>query len=408
MRGLMFALRRLGKVLIVFFVCISALISGLALWMYSRYDAPVFDGIAARGITYTPPRQIVPGPGLPDDVQLYRANNNVDLALFHGRTYMAFRTAPLHFASSRARLIVVSSEDRVRWTRETEIALGADVREPRLLVFQDRLYLYFFEGGSDWIRFEPKSIMATEKTGQGWSEPVAVYDGSYVVWRVKARGDRAYMSVYNGESLYGAGDTPSDVRLLVSADGYHWEPAFAKAQVDEVGAEEADFEFDDEGNLVAVVRQEVRGGSLVCTAKKDNLGEWECRFSPYKVDSALLFTHGGDFYVIGRRNVAGPCDRGVTILGEVFQHAWNFAMYSMTRKRTALYKVDLERKRMIPLFDFSSKGDTAFAGLAPLDESRYYVVNYSSPIDGADWPWLAGQFLDTRLYETVLRFPSAR
>lgn len=404
----MATLQRLGKFLVVFIVCTGALVSGLALWMYSRYEAPVFDAVAAEGITFTPPRQIVPGSGLPEGLLLYRANNNVDLAMYRGRTYMAFRTAPTHFAAQRSRLVVLSSEDRVRWTRETEIALGTDVREPRLLVFQDRLLVYFFEAGTDWMRFEPKNILVSEKKAEGWSEPVVVYEGGYVVWRVKAYGARSYMSIYNGESLYGAGDTPSDVRLLVSADGYHWEPAFAKAQVDEVGAEEADFEFDDEGNLMAVVRQEVRGGSMVCTAKKDNLGEWECHFSPYKVDSALLFKHGGDFYVIGRRNVAGPCDRGLTFFGEIVQHAWNMALYSMTRKRTALYRIDLEEKRMVPLFDFPSKGDTAFAGMVPLDESSYYVVNYSSPIDGVDWPWLGGQVFGSRLYETVLRFPSAR
>lgn len=397
-------LRRVVIGCLLILLLILVLLFGLSAWE----ESVTFDTEAAAGITYTPLRQIVPGPGLPSDLELMRSNNNLDIVDFEGRVYMAFRTAPCHFASESAKIVIMSSADREQWTLESEIALGRDVREPRLLVFKGNLFLYFFDAGTALTKFEPHYIHVCERTDSGWSQPREVFGPGYVVWRVRKAGGRAYMSVYNGTSLYGPGDTPSDLRLLVSDDGLTFTRAFPDAQVNELGAEEADFGFDEAGNLVAVVRQEVRCGSMVCTASKEDLSHWECTFSPYKVDSALLFRHGGTFYVIGRRNVAGPCDRGLSFLPGKLNYALSMAMYSLTRKRTTLYRVDIENKRMVPLFDFPSCGDTAFAGIVPLDEYSYYVVNYSTDIAGRDWPWLAGQFIGANLYETVLRFPVPR
>ncbi len=77
--------------------------------------------------------------------------------------------------------------------------------------------------------------------------------------------------------------------------------------------------------------------------------------------------------------------------------------YSVTRKRTALYHLDKDALRLAPVMDFPSKGDTAFAGIAPLGGGAYWVANYSCAIDGPDWPWVAGQLVGTRIYDTVLR-----
>jgi hypothetical protein len=88
------------------------------------------------------------------------------------------------------------------------------------------------------------------------------------------------------------------------------------------------------------------------------------------------------------------------------QRGWNLLRYSLTRKRTALYRVELTTNTLVALFDFPSKGDTAFPALVPLDESSYYLVNYSCALNGPDWPWIGGQLAGTNLYETVLRFES--
>ena len=45
----------------------------------------------------------------------------VDLAQFGDRIFLAFRTAPTHFASAKTRTIVVSSLDRKEWDLEADV-----------------------------------------------------------------------------------------------------------------------------------------------------------------------------------------------------------------------------------------------------------------------------------------------
>jgi len=384
---------------------ISTIMSILSL-LWVQAEPAGFDREAAKGIEYSPMECIVPGPGLPESLDVMSSNNNVDLMQFEDRFYMGFRSGPTHFASPKVRLIVVSSADRKTWDSETEFSFGCDVREPRFFVFKDKLFLYFFRGGTSVVGFEPQSMYVTERTPGGqWTEPKTFYKPGYVVWRAKEFQGKAYMAVYDGAGIYTTADRPGDVRLLTSDDGYHWEPVSEEPQFTDVSAGEMAFEWDDDGNIVATVRLEVQG-ALVCTAKMDDLTHWRRKFTPYKYDSALMFRHNGEFYVIARRNVAGPFNRNLQFLPEHVQRGWYLARYSLTRKRTALYKIDPENLELTPLFDFPSTGDTAYVGIAKLDDNNYYVVNYSSDLNGPDWPWLGGQIAGANLYATTLSFPA--
>ena len=53
-------------------------------------------------------------------VELADASNNLDVVRHQGRSYLAFRTAPTHFASRNVRLYVVSSADERNWRLETD------------------------------------------------------------------------------------------------------------------------------------------------------------------------------------------------------------------------------------------------------------------------------------------------
>ena len=121
--------------------------------------------------------QVVPGAGLPPQIDPQNANNNLDVILHEGRYYLAFRTAPLHFAPSRTVLYVASSDDQVHWSYETEVAMGTDLREPRFASWRGRLWLYFAVLGKQPARFEPKEARVMERTQDGrWTEPVPFYE----------------------------------------------------------------------------------------------------------------------------------------------------------------------------------------------------------------------------------------
>lgn len=86
---------------------------------------------AQSSILHTDLQQIIPSDNLPKEVQTQNANNNLDVYLWKGRYYVAFRTAPSHFASAKTKMYIISTTDFEEWAFELEIALGSDVREPR-------------------------------------------------------------------------------------------------------------------------------------------------------------------------------------------------------------------------------------------------------------------------------------
>ena len=44
------------------------------------------------------------------------------------------------------------------WSKELEVFLGRDLREPFLLALGERLYFLFFEGGTNPVDFQPLGL----------------------------------------------------------------------------------------------------------------------------------------------------------------------------------------------------------------------------------------------------------
>jgi hypothetical protein len=370
-------------------------------------------------------RQIVPSSGLPLEYTRIAglSNNNLDVTRHDGRVFLATRKAPDHFASTETRLFVFSSPegDEERWDFEAEVHLGSDVREPRLLSLKGRLFLYFAQLGTNSATFEPKAMFVIERMGPAqWTAPAPFYKPGepYIPWRVKVRDGAAWMTVYkNGQYIYDFSGLPMDVELLRSDDGVAWAPVDpARPVVTSGGGSETDFDFDDAGDLYAVVRNEAGDetgwGSKICRAKKSALSSWSCVHDPKKYDSPLVFAHAGQILLVGRRNVSEtghyelyPGKEWSAVTTAAIQ-----ADYWTRPKRCSLWHVDRTTLRVTFLVDIPGWGDTCFASL--LDggggaAKERVIYNYSSPLDdptNADRTWQAGQAGETRIYRTALTF----
>src|SRR5262249_11895695 len=180
------------------------------------------------------------------------------IAVHDGRLFLAWRTAPSHFASSQTRLYVISSPDSGEtWAKETEIALGRDLREPFLLSVGSRLFLYFAELGDNPLAFSPHLSWRSERTAAGqWSRPVLWGAPEEVAWDFKVRRGRAWVTSYGGKH-YGVRPGEVRVRFRSSADGIRWSGAgVPDGTVYRGGVSESSFEFDETGRLWAVTRNE--------------------------------------------------------------------------------------------------------------------------------------------------------
>ncbi len=342
-------------------------------------------------VEYSPvisePRWVVPSPELPASIEPLPSNNNVDI-VFHGnRLFMAWRSSPNHFASAQTVMFVVSSTDGgASWDFEDRIALDADVREPRFLSFEGRLQLLFFEGGTDPFAFEPRVLWRTifEDVG-AWSAPEVFIDAPEVPWDVKVRDGSAWMTSYEGEHYGTDEEAVVQVYFKQSLDGEQWEPVQGQDFVYEGGVSEVAFEFDEDGGLWAVTRNEdgdASGwGSHVCTAEASALGSWDCpsQSDPERYDSPELFRHGDDLYLVARRDVGGPFgdDEGLLL------------PYSNRPKRTALYRIDRDERAVVHLVDLSGAGETAFTSVRRTGAHSFLLANYTSPLDDPDITWIA-------------------
>jgi hypothetical protein len=381
----------------------------LGLSTEERLDRQVDPGASYR-VVVSNPVPVVPSPGLPSGLEVQRANNNLSIALHDGRLFLAFRTAPTHFASAEARLVVISSPDLGRtWAYETSFATGRDLREPFLLEVNGRLLLYYAELGDRIYAFDPLALWRSSRCGPGsWTAPEKWGGPEEIAWDFKVRGGRAWMTSYRGKHY--DMETPAiDIRFRTSTDGLDWKDV-GTGPVYRGGATEASFEFDRAGTLWAITRNEdgdaTGFGSLVATAEPATPGTWRFpdRSNPSRFDSPRLFRHGQDIYLVARRDLGPPAGTRFAGAPGVTRKLLVWASYSLQPKRTALYRLDPTSRRFDLVLDLPSAGDTAFPSIVRLSADEFLVANYSSAFRHADRTWLWGQLNGTGIYFVRLRF----
>jgi hypothetical protein len=374
-------------------------------------DAPTAAPEVAGTWTVTPSLRQVPG------VHVLPANNNLDVTRHRGRTYLAFRTAPNHFASTDARLYVLSSADERNWRLETSVSEGSDVREPRLLPMVDQLFLYFAVLGSNAFAFEPREMRALQRSPEGvWGQPRTIYRPGYIPWRAKTIAGKPYLIAYgDGRHIYSRDGVPLQVHWLTSTDGWKWEPVVpGQPAVLEGGGSEADFELLEDGTVVSVVRNEAGDGggwgAKVCRAEASAPGRWHCRNDPRKFDSPLLFQRDGKLYLVARRHLrgSGAYDLQMRRLPAGLQTMLYQLDYWRYPKRCAVWTVDPQSLEVTWQMDLPSRGDTCFPAVSDAGPGAVNVYNYSSPLDGPDLPWVAGQLGRTEIYRSLVRLDPGR
>ncbi len=358
------------------------------------------------------PRFVVPGSAVAAPLGIGPSNNNVEIEFFQGRLYLAWRTSRDHWASAETTLNVVSSGDGGEtWTKELEVSLGSDLREPRMARIGGRLLLMFFQGGTQPTAFEPRALWRTVCTGSGhWSPLESWGDPATVPWDLKVRGGEAWLTSYKGNHYDGG--TPNIALFFErSTDALTFAPVTPEERtVYTGGVSEAAFEFDEAGDLWAVTRNEdgdrTGFGSHLCTARASDLGRWTCpeQSDPERYDSPEIFRHGSDLYLLARRDIGGPYDQGRSELSFTEQSRTYQLDYWQRPKRTALYRIDREERRIVHLTDLPGAGDTAFPSIRRTGAHTFLLANYTSPVDKPDIAWVEGQRGPTSIYLQTIRF----
>jgi hypothetical protein len=334
-------------------------------------------------------------PGTPPALETWPAvadglhNSNTDLIHWRGSFWLAHAAAPWHFASARTRIVLRRSEDARSWREVASFSVpGEDVRDPKLALRGDRLFLYFLPN-----RHLPEpqpytTFVTSSKDGLSWEEPVPVEPRGWLLWRPKALGDGLVVTAYWHEHGRAA--------LLRSADGLKWE--IVSEIVEGESGDETDFEILDDGRILATSRLEGaehdawfgdRGGATLLSVAPAPYTDWRRTHDlKARLDGPCLFRFAGRVYAVGRYE---PEPRGFLFqMGSI-----------LSRKRTALYLVEPAGLRVLGILP--SAGDTSYAGVV-LHDGYLYTSYYTSRVD-RDYPWIVGMLLASEV--RMARMPLA-
>jgi hypothetical protein len=145
-------------------------------------------------------------------------NHNAFTALtrFKGDLWLAFRTAKAHTAPDGDIVVLRSRDDGTTWTESRRVNLARDDRDPQFLVLGPRLILY-----DQTINDSALTCYAIHtEDGERWSDPKAVYEPAFVMWKPVLHNGKVYCAVYTkGDAASGKG---REARFIVSEDGLAW------------------------------------------------------------------------------------------------------------------------------------------------------------------------------------------
>lgn len=184
---------------------------------------------------------------------------------------------------------------------------------------------------------------------------------------------------YSGNHYDG---TESRIKIFfnMTRDGKTWFPVNSTHPVMYLGGvSDVGFTFIN-GGMIAVMRNEDGDssgfGSRIVRAKKDNLGLWNLfptrNSDPNIYESPRMFSHNDNAYLIARKDLAPPFDKGYTFLP--------FMVQKIRAHTTALYRVDLNTNKLIEVMELPGCGDTAFPSIHQVSKNKFVVINYSSPL----------------------------
>lgn len=288
-------------------------------------------------------------------------NAFTDLVRFEGRFYLAFRSCPDgHMVHSTASIIILASSDAQQWQQVHRFSVAKrDTRDPHFLVFKNRLFVYtgtWYCGDTsprreDYDLNQHLGYAAWSKDGTTWHSPVML-EGTFghYIWRANTFDGKAYLCGRRKKSFAipprGEGSMVESA-MLESDDGLIWR---TRALFQEVRGDETAFQFEPDGNIVAIGRRS-RGTAQLLKAPKPYT-QWQRQDLDRYVGGPLLTRWGGRYVVGGRKTVD---DKG---------------------PKTSLCW--LVNDQLHEFAELPSAGDNSYPGFVVINATRALVSWYSS------------------------------
>ncbi len=315
-------------------------------------------------------------------------DENTDLTVFEGATYLVHRTAESQVLGPNSSLRVYRSTDHgATWSAPTILPAPTDrdLRDPSFYVDATGALslkaITRLPVNSTRDSDVDSITVRTSFVAGAWQPLVPIGPEMWSFWRVKADTDGTLYA-----AAYADGDT--SVKLFSSHDGITWTAGAMIYDRAEDTPLETELMFDAQG-LTAYVRMdgtddEILGNAgrlrtKICTAKPPYTA-FDCanELTGVRLDGPVGFDFAGRRFMIARKHL-------LEVAG---------------RKRTALYEIAGTTWK--ELGEFPSAGDTSYAGVAPIDDAGRFLVTYYSSNLAEDAPWARAMFGATDIWQATI------
>ncbi|MBK8936766.1 MAG: hypothetical protein IPM79_03715 [Polyangiaceae bacterium] len=342
------------------------------------------------------PRVLAAGVGVENEDcrsgALCRHNENTDLFRFKGALYLVHRTAESQILGPNSALIVYRSSDEGASFQPVATLPAVDDRDIRDPIFYEVDGELFIKAITRVRGFTPRdqdvetvSVAFRSVDGESWTYEGPIGNERWGFWRVTAHEGFQYSAAYEDGDL--------QVVLQRTSDGLTWEPGAQIYGVAEDTPLETELVITPGGRMLAIIRMDGTDEELL--GDKGRLRTKLCWADPpfesfdcphelegARLDGAVHFWHDGRLFVVARKH-----------------------LQPTLRKRTSVYELvgDLEAGPLEALewAELPSASDTAYAGVAKLDDGRVLMSWYSGEVE-LDQPWTTGMLGETDIWLATL------
>ena len=345
------------------------------------------------------PLILVPGVGIDNqDCRggICQHNENTDLVVWKGATYLVHRTAKSQILGPNSALHVYRTTDGGEHFVDVATLpaeLMRDLRDPHFYTVGDTLYIKALARlpvtsarDSD---VDTVALRFSSTDGSTWTYEGEMGPHGWSFWRIRQVAGVLYTAAYQ--------DGDKSVVLYSSTDGKTWT---AGATVYDVTADtplETELMFFPSGRLLALVRTDGDSNELIGT--QGRLRTFPCWADPpyaaftcpgpingQRLDGPMGFFWKDRLFVVARKHL-GEDGRKRTSL---FELTGDFTTNSIPTVPTVIERAELP-----------SAGDTSYAGAVPIDDHRWLVTWYASNLRD-DETWITAMLGATDIWKATL------
>jgi len=328
--------------------------------------------------------------------KLEKHNAFPSIVVFNNHKYLAFRSAP-HHRDSRKSKIVIYSRENLHWNWEKEFTVrGYDCRDPKLVVFDNKLHLYFSLAKANKYSFVPMGVWKSTLSSAGWTKPREVYPKNYFLSQLRVIENTLFFCLYLRSN-----SQPKKYHIRVDklSRGIFLKPAFKK--LNEEGSE-CDLFPVEKNRFLLIIRldhsDEANFGSKVLLINSN--GEIIRRtVDRRKFDAPLLFRYQKKYYFLSRQQKAfgGDYHWRSVFLPKSIKHLLLQIAYWLTKKGTAIWHIDPTDLTIHKTLELPSQGDTGYCSV--IRQKNYLeIYNYSSKLENIPQSWRRSQTQPTQIY----------